>query len=242
VNGVTWFGHSTVVIEIDGTRLVADPVLGRRVAHLSREAAVPRDELGRIDGVLVSHVHLDHLDVSSLAQFDRSLPVVVPKGAGGILRRRGFGKVHEVEPGDEVCIGSVRVEVVHAEHGVVRRFLRSSTSALGFVAHGSHDVYFAGDTDLFDWMRDFGPLDVALVPIAGWGPRLPPGHLDPERAAQALTLLRPIAAVPVHWGTFSTPFGEPAGAEPVEAFRRAAEELAPDVRVRVLRHGESLHL
>lgn len=242
MNGVTWFGHSTVLIEIDDTRLLTDPVLGRRVAHLSRAEAVPREALGRLDGVLVSHVHLDHLDVSSLVQLDRSLPVLVPRGAGGILRRRGFHNVHEVVAGDDVCIGSVRVDAVHAEHGVVRRYLRASTSALGFVVHGSHSVYFAGDTDLFDGMRDLGPLDVAVVPIAGWGPKLPPGHLNPASAAEALTLLRPTAAVPMHWGTYRTPFGEAQNGAAAEEFRRAAEKVAPDVRVRVLRHGESLHL
>ena len=242
MNAVTWFGHSSVVVEIDNVRLAADPVLGRRVAHLTRENPVPRSALGQIDSVLVSHVHLDHLDTTSLRQFDRTLPVVVPLHAGAILRRRGFCRVLEVEPGETVVVRDVRVDVTRAEHGTVRRYVRATSSAVGFVIRGSNDVYFAGDTDLFDEMRDLRPLDVALLPIAGWGTRLPPGHLDAVRAAEALTLLEPRYAVPIHWGTYAPPFGARPADDPAEAFRAAAAELAPAVRVVTLREGESLSL
>jgi L-ascorbate metabolism protein UlaG (beta-lactamase superfamily) len=242
VNSVTWLGHSSVVVEIDNVRLAADPVLGRRVAHLTRENAVSRSALGHIDAVLVSHVHLDHLDTTSLRQFDRTLPVVVPLHAGGILRRRGFSRVQEVEPGDTIVLRDVRVDITHAEHGTVRRYVRATSSALGFVVRGSHDVYFAGDTDLFDEMRALRPLDVALLPIAGWGSRLPPGHLDAARAATALTLLEPRVAVPIHWGTYAPRFAPRPSGDPAAAFTAAAAELAPAVRVVVLREGESLAL
>jgi L-ascorbate metabolism protein UlaG (beta-lactamase superfamily) len=242
VSGVTWFGHSSVVVELDGTRFLTDPVLRRRVAHLSRARAVAREELGPLDAVLVSHVHLDHLDVGSLALIERTLPVVMPLGAGGILRRRRFERVLEVEAGDELVLGAVRVEVTHAEHGVVRRFVRARTAAVGYLLRGSRTVYFAGDTDLFDGMTDLAPLDLALLPIAGWGPRIPAGHLDPRRAAEALRLLRPATVVPVHWGTFRTPFAAAPDTAAAEAFAEAAAELAPEVDVRVLQIGETLEL
>jgi L-ascorbate metabolism protein UlaG (beta-lactamase superfamily) len=242
VNGITWLGHSSVVVEVDGLRLAADPVLRRRVMHLTRETPVPRGALGRIDAVFVSHVHLDHLDVGSLRLFDRTLPVVVPRGAGGILRRQGFRQVLEVAAGDTVVLQDVPVDITPAEHGTVRRWLRARSAAIGFVIRGSHAVYFAGDTDLFEGMRDLRPLDAALLPVAGWGSRLPPGHLDPVRAAEALALLEPRIAVPIHWGTYA-PFLSPRPeADPAEAFRAAAVALAPSVQVSVLRQGETLSL
>jgi L-ascorbate metabolism protein UlaG (beta-lactamase superfamily) len=240
VDGVTWLGHSTLVVELDGTRFLTDPVLGRRQAHLVRRRAVPRDALGRIDAVLVSHIHLDHLDLASLRRVERSVPVVLPRGAGGMVRRRRFRRVLEVVEGDELEFGPVAVTVTRADHGVVRRLLRARSSALGFVLRGSRSVYFAGDTDLFDGMRDLGPIDVALLPISGWGPRVPAGHLDPERAAEALRLVQPKLVVPVHWGTFRTPRAPEPGRDAADAFVEAAGRVAPEVEVRVLEIGETL--
>jgi len=118
--------------------------------------------------------------------------------------------------------------------------------ALGYLLTGSVRVWFAGDTDLFDGMGGFGDdLDVALLPVAGWGPRVPRGHLDPERAAQALALLRPRVAVPIHWGTYRPAHRGPGARflrEPAEKFVREAASLAPEVDVRVLQPGEQLAL
>jgi len=241
VNGITWFGHSTTVIETDDVRFVTDPLLRRRVAHLRRAEAVRRAELGRLDAVLVSHVHYDHLDVASLSQIERSLPVVVPRGTARTARRRGFEDVREAVAGDTLSFGAVEVEVTHAEHGNVRRFVRR-TPALGFVIRGSRKVYFAGDTDLFDGMRALAPVDVAILPIGGWGPRVPAGHLDPKRAAEALRLVQPATVVPVHWGTYRAPSAAEPDDRPAEEFATNAAEAAPEVDVRVLRIGETLHL
>jgi len=110
------------------------------------------------------------------------------------------------------------------------------------VLEASASVYFAGDTDLFAAMSKLGPVDAALLPVAGWGPKLGPGHLDPARAAEALRLLRPKVAVPIHWGTFRTPFADHAGDGPAREFARLAGMLAPGVDVRVLSIGETLTL
>jgi L-ascorbate metabolism protein UlaG (beta-lactamase superfamily) len=94
-------------------------------------------------------------------------------------------------------------------------------------------------------MRDLAPMDVALLPVGGWGPRLGPGHLDPDRAAEALRLLRPRVAIPIHWGTYLR-LGLSRDArtlhEPAERFGRRAAVLAPEVDVRVLAPGERLEL
>jgi L-ascorbate metabolism protein UlaG (beta-lactamase superfamily) len=106
-------------------------------------------------------------------------------------------------------------------------------------------VYFAGDTDLFDGMADLGPLDVALLPVWGWGPSLGPGHMDPETAARAAALLRPRVAVPIHWGTYlqvGLRRRESLLTEPPELFAAHCADLAPGVTVRVLQPGGTLPL
>jgi L-ascorbate metabolism protein UlaG (beta-lactamase superfamily) len=158
---------------------------------------------------------------------------------------RGF-EVVEVDEGDEMSVGSVTLKATHAEHDGGRPPWGQS-SALGYVLTGSRRIFFAGDTGLFAGMDGLVPeLDVALVPIWGWGAELGRGnHLDPEQAAEAVRRLRPKMAVPIHWGTYR-PFYRSSSApflsEPADAFVRAASKAAPDVDVRVLRPGEELEV
>jgi L-ascorbate metabolism protein UlaG (beta-lactamase superfamily) len=244
---ITWLGHSTVLVELDGTRLLTDPVLRDRVAHLRRTKPADTRMLYALDGVLVSHLHYDHLDYPSLKRLGRSVPIVVPRGAGTLLRRRRFEQVLEVETGEDVRLGDLVVRATHADHEGGRGFLGTEVAALGYLIRGSHQIYFAGDTDLFEGMATLAPrLDLVLLPIWGWGPSLGPGHLDPHRAAEALRLLQPLLAVPIHWGTYAPlGFGRLQTAmltDPVTEFRRYAAELAPEVEVRVLDLGGTLHL
>jgi L-ascorbate metabolism protein UlaG (beta-lactamase superfamily) len=236
---VTWLGHATVVVDLDGERVVTDPVLRRRVVHLLRDraAAAPAGATA----VLLSHLHYDHLDPPSLRTFARELPVVLPRGGASLLR--GFADLREVAPGDSVRLGGLQVDAVEARHDGRRRPGGASGPALGYVLRGSRSVYFAGDTDLFDGMAAFAPVDVALLPVAGWGKKLGPGHLDPGRAAAALALIRPAVAVPIHWGTYRVGGRRDGGASaPADAFARAAAELAPEVDVRILEVGATLTL
>ena len=241
---VTWVGHSTVLLEAAGVRLLTDPLLRRRLGHVFRvaPAATPLDR--ELDAVLISHVHFDHLHVPSLRRV-QTRQLVVPRGAAGILERRGFEPVLEVEEGGELTIGALTIRATHAVHPARRGLRGGTTPSLGYLISGPARVYFAGDTDVFDGMRDLAPLDVALLPIWGWGPRVGRGHLDPQGAAEALRLLRPRVAVPVHWGTYLR-IGlsrDPAALrEPAERFKRLAGELAPEVDVRILAPGERLAL
>lgn len=246
-NSITWIGHSTVLIELDGVRLLTDPVLLDRVGHLRRTVPLDPTPPAGIDAVLVSHAHHDHLDLRSLARLGRDQRIIAPRGVRTLLRRRGFGRVQEVSAGDEARVAPVVVHATHADHpGRRLGVFGAAASALGYLLAGSRRVYFAGDTDLFEGMADLSPaLDVALLPVSGWGPRVGPGHLDPLRAARALTMLRPTLAVPIHWGTF-TPFwlgGGPSSPEDVVgAFERHARELAPSTQVCVLGPGGTLDL
>jgi L-ascorbate metabolism protein UlaG (beta-lactamase superfamily) len=230
------------MIQIDGHLVVTDPVLRARIAHLRRKAPVEAALLDGVDVILVSHSHHDHLDLPSLDRLDLGAQVLVPTGAGGLLRRRGFRFVREVVPGDDVSIGSLRVKVTHAEHASGFRMGTGKTHPVGYVIAGTLSVYFAGDTDLFPGMGALGRVDVALLPVAGWGPRLPAGHLDPARAVEALELIEPRLAIPIHWGTYA-PWRPPRGDDaPAKAFAELAATVVPTVDVRVLRPGQSCEL
>ena len=114
-----------------------------------------------------------------------------------------------------------------------------ASSGIGFVAAG---VYFAGDTEPYAEMSELaGGLEVALLPIAGWGPKVGPGHMDPRGAAKALALLRPRMAIPIHWGTYRRIGHRPTG-DPAREFVEQAAALAPDVRVAVLEPGGSVEI
>lgn len=238
---VRYIGHATVLVELDGVRVLTDPLLRRRVAHLRR--AVPLAEPPpRPDVVLVSHGHRDHLDLPSLRLLHGSR-VVAPRGLASTLREFD---VEEVDEDDEVRVGPVTIRATHAEHDGGRPPFGTGT-AIAFAILGSRRVFFAADTELFDAMDGLVEgLDLALVPIWGWGPSLGRGkHLDPETAAEAVRRLAPRIAVPIHWGTYR-PFHRGAAARflsaPAEAFARATAEAAPDVDVRILQPGEALAL
>jgi L-ascorbate metabolism protein UlaG (beta-lactamase superfamily) len=244
---VRYVGHGTVLVSLDGVRLLTDPLLRTRVAHLRRFGPVHPDALRGVDAVLVSHAHHDHLDLPSLERLGRSVPVVVPRGLGLLLRRHRFRHVVEIDEGEALTVGGVQVQALHADHDGARPPFPAEAPALGFAVLGTRRVYFAGDTGLFDGLAGLvEDLDLALLPIWGWGATLGRGqHLDPETAAEALRLLRPRLAVPIHWGTYA-PLHRSVGSapafldEPGPAFARAAAERAPEVEVHVLAPGESL--
>jgi L-ascorbate metabolism protein UlaG (beta-lactamase superfamily) len=240
---VRWLGHSTVLLELDGVHVLTDPLLRKRVVHLRRSSPAPTLD-SAVDGVLISHGHHDHLDLPSLRKLPRSVPIVVPRGLGELVSKQGFVDVREVLAGDELDVAGLRVRVSHAEHDERRAGSDTRAAPVGYALLGSSRAFFAGDTDVFPGLeRLVSGLDLALVPIWGWGASLGTGHLDPVRAAEAVALLRPRVAVPIHWGTFR-PLHRRAGAsflrDPVDEFVAATRNQAPEVDVRVLAPGESL--
>jgi L-ascorbate metabolism protein UlaG (beta-lactamase superfamily) len=206
-----FLGHSTVRAELAGKSVLTDPLLTVRLGPLRRMVAplAPHTWAG-VDLVLVSHLHNDHLHLRSLRLLGRSTPIVVPRGAGRWLARHGFTAVEELAPGQSLTDGALTVTATPADHAAHRWGPRLThgphAPAVGhLISGGGTTVYAAGDTDLFPGMTDLGAdgIDVALLPVWGWGPDLGPGHLDPAGAAAAVQQLRPDVAVPVHWGTFA---------------------------------------
>jgi L-ascorbate metabolism protein UlaG (beta-lactamase superfamily) len=241
---ITWLGHASVLIEIDGMRLLSDPVLGARAGPLVRIAPPVSDaDLESIDAVLLSHLHGDHADRRSLRRLGTLTPVIAPAGAGRWLALRGLRDVRELAVGEWTRVGAIDVGATPALHrDPLHRAAR--VAPCGYLVAGSQTCYFAGDTDLFGGMGRLGrDIDVALLPIAGWGPRVGPGHLDPARAAAATALISPRIVVPIHWGTLVRAFSPRLRADPrrpARMFAELARRSAPEVEVRVLEPGERM--
>jgi L-ascorbate metabolism protein UlaG (beta-lactamase superfamily) len=248
---ITFLGHATVLVELDGLRLLTDPVLRRLVGPLWRRTPKPHlGPLSGLDAVLISHLHLDHYDPASLRLLDKGVPIIGPRGSARSLRWRGFADVHELCPGETLTLGAVEITATEARHPRGRHPLGQSAPSVGYVISGTHDVYFAGDTGLFPGMVDLWPrLDVALLPIAGLGPRLPEvKHLSPRHAVRAMELLRPEIVIPIHWGTYHLPGTALMRMRPdihrqaPLDFMREAVLLAPEIRTVMLEPGEALEL
>jgi L-ascorbate metabolism protein UlaG (beta-lactamase superfamily) len=246
---LTYIGHATTLLRLDGVSILTDPMLRGWLGPLRRQGPPPGPGVAEIsDLVLISHLHRDHLDLRSLRRVSDATPVVIPRGGARWADKAGAADIREVGLGETVSIGDVELTGVRAVHDGYREFHRGKQiEPLGYlIRRGGRTIYFAGDTDLFPAMSELGSVDLALLPIWGWGLSVGKGHLDPERAARALELIQPRVAIPIHWGTLY-PVGlrmlrpEPL-TEPPREFARLASRLAPDTEVRVLEPGSETTL
>jgi L-ascorbate metabolism protein UlaG (beta-lactamase superfamily) len=241
-------GHATALLRLGGATVITDPILRRHLGPLRRHGPpVDLDRAMSADVVLVSHLHRDHLDIPSLKRLPAQTPVVVPKGAGQLVARAGALEIVEVSPGQSVSIAGLEVTATPAVHDGHRNPWGKQVQPVGYLVEGGgRRAYFAGDTDLFDEMESLQPLDLALIPVWGWGATLGEGHLDPVRAADSLKLLRPRVAVPIHWGTLYPlglgRFRSDRLTQPPLEFARAAADVAPEVGIRILQPGETTSL
>ena len=240
---MTWLGHASVVIELGGVRVMTDPALTHRVAHLRRHHHLDLAAVGAPDVVLISHLHMDHLHLPSLRLLGRDVALIVPRGAGSFLRRRGFRHVRETAAGATTDIGRLTIETVPAVHSGRRGpHTRIAVDAVGYVLRADDgSVYFPGDTDLFEEMEALEAIDVALFPIGGWGESVGEGHLDPVRAVRATELVQPRLVVPIHWGTYSpirVPHRPPRWlGDPVARFESEMARAGAADRLEVVRPG-----
>ncbi len=245
---IRFLGHSTVLLELDGLRILTDPVLRPWIGPLRRHVPAHDPTAETVDVVLISHAHNDHLDLPSLRLLKGAPLLIVPRGLGPMVRRAGFERVTEVVPDDRLEVApGVEIQAFPAVHEGKRPMFGPHAVALGFVIEGSSTVYFAGDTDIFPEMaRLRDRLDLALLPVWGWGPNIGPGHLNPRRAALAVELMRPRLSIPIHWGTLY-PVGlkriwpDRLSAPPVD-FAQFVGSLETPHEVRILQPGDETQL
>lgn len=248
-SNLTYIGHATMLIDMDGQRILTDPILRDRLSLLRRRGRlIDPLALQNIDAILISHLHYDHLDLPSLRMLGHETRLIVPRGSARLFQRHGFRYVEELYIDDTTAVGGLTIRATYAKHSNTRHPFGMYTQALGFIIAGSYQIYFPGDTDLFPEMAQLSDqLDVALLPVWGWGPTLGPGHMDPLQAAKTLPLLQPRLAIPIHWGTlyllglarlnprrFLT--------EPPYAFARHAASLAPEVKTQIVDPGGTISL
>jgi len=189
---IRYLGHSTLLIEVGGHRILTDPVLRPILGPLVRSGPTPTpDDYRDVDVVLISHLHLDHLDLASLRLLKGRQRALVPRGSASVFKRNRIADdLVEVGPGDAHELGALTIRATYANHSGSRPPTGPTAPALGFLIETpSWRIYFAGDTDIFPEMTGLDQPDIALIPVGGWGLTLGKGHLDPVRAAHALRLI-----------------------------------------------------
>jgi L-ascorbate metabolism protein UlaG (beta-lactamase superfamily) len=250
---VSWFGHSTAMIEIDGYRVLADPVWSRRCSpsrtvgpQRMHEVPVPLEALPAIDAVVISHDHYDHLDMDTILGLARAqrAPFFVPLGVGAHLRKWGIpdGRIVELDWNESSQVGELTLMCTPARHFSGRLFSRNTALWASWVITGPrHRAFFGGDTgytkSFAEIGMDHGPFDLTLLPVGAYHPAWPDIHMNPEEAVRAhLDVAEPGAGllVPIHWATFR--LAPHPWAEPVERLLRAADPAG--VRVAVPKPGQ----
>ncbi len=223
---VTWIGHATLLVQLDGLSILTDPMFSMRM-FLTRRLAPPGVALANlppIDAVVVSHDHRDHLDEDSVAALGPDVQYIVPLGLAGWFQKRGLRRVHELDWWQDFTLrqngGAVRVTLVPAQHWSGRSLTDHNQSLWGgFVIESpTARVYFSGDTGypaaFAEIGKQFPNIDYALLPIGAYAPRwfMSPQHIDPAQAVIAFGELGAQHVVPMHWGTFQLsdePLDEP---------------------------------
>ncbi len=234
---VTWLGHSTLIIEVDGHRFLTDPVWGERTSPVSwlgpeRWYAPPLalDDLPPVDAVLISHDHYDHLDHPTIvALSDEETVFVAPLGVGAHLESWGVPaeRIEDVDWWDTRAFGDLTLTVTPARHASGRQVLDQNRTlwASYSLVTAKHRVYFGGDTGLFPGMREIGeklgPFDVTMLEVGAYSQMWPDWHLGPEQAVQGHQMLAGEVLLPIHWGLFN--LANHGWTEPIERTVAAAE-------------------
>jgi L-ascorbate metabolism protein UlaG (beta-lactamase superfamily) len=235
----SWLGHATVLLDLWGTRVLTDPALERRIGigrglaklgprRLIQPALRPR-ELDRLDLLLLSHAHMDHTDLGTLAALPRHLPVVVHRGNRDLVRR--FRRVLEIDWGETVEAGGIEITSVEVRHWGARMVTDRHRGYGGFLlAKDGRRVLFAGDTaytDAFRRLPEGGPIDLAILPIGAYDPWIA-NHATPEQAWRMFLDSGAEHLLPIHHSTFRL------SREPLEEPVRRLLEAAGSARPRVV--------
>jgi L-ascorbate metabolism protein UlaG (beta-lactamase superfamily) len=250
---VTWLGHATVLVEIDGHRVLTDPVWSDRASPFGwvgprRWYAPPLAlaDLPRLDAVVISHDHYDHLDRRTIeALRDRDTTFVVPLGVGAHLAYWGVpeARIVELDWWERTRVGDdLEIVCAPARHASGRMLVDNDATlwaSWAFVGR-AHRAYFSGDTGLFPALRDIGarlgPFDVTMIEAGQYHRAWPDWHIGPEQAVAAHGMLRGRALLPIHWGLFRLAYH--AWTEPMERVLAAAKQAGATVLAP--RPGESV--
>jgi L-ascorbate metabolism protein UlaG (beta-lactamase superfamily) len=249
---VTWYGHSSALIEIEGRRILFDPVWSERCSPSSivgprrlHPPPLPLDRLPRMDAIVISHDHYDHLDMATVRTLTRtqSAPFLVPLGVGGHLDRWGVPseRIIELDWNDSATIAGIRFTAAAARHFSGRAFTRDNTLWASWVIAGQRRrVFYTGDSGYFDGYAEIGaahgPFDATLIQIGAYGPAWPDIHMTPEDGATAHLDLGGGLLIPLHWATFNLALHD--WAEPADRLWREAK--ARGIRLAVPRPGERI--
>ncbi|MEM7151818.1 MAG: MBL fold metallo-hydrolase [Myxococcota bacterium] len=246
---LTWVGHATYLVQLGGRTLILDPVFSSRLATIPRNVppgVMPAD-LPKIDVVLITHNHRDHMDAPSLKRLGPEPVYVVPKGLAAWFQKAGFSRVVEMDWWEQREVEGVQVTFVPAQHWSRRGLFDENDSLWGgyVLERGGARVYHSGDTAWFDGFaeigRRVGTIHAAMLPIGAYEPRwfMKTQHMNPEDAVQAFEALGAERFIAMHWGTFR--LTDEALDEPPLALRRAWEAHAlPESRRFVPAIGETL--
>ncbi|MPZ26360.1 MAG: hypothetical protein GEV12_07870 [Micromonosporaceae bacterium] len=246
---VTWVGHATFVLRIGGLTVLTDPVWSRRIPAVAPRLTPPGlawEALPRVDAVLISHNHYDHLDAPTVRRLPRDTPILAPAKLGRWFRRRGFTAVTELDWWESHEIGGVRFDFVPAHHWSRRTPTDTCRSLWGgwVLTSGQHRIYFAGDTGYGTWFTQIGArfpgIDLALMPVGAYEPRwfMRPMHLNPEEAVRACQDLAATRMATMHWGTFILS-AEPVAEPPERAAKAWVETGRPREHLWDLAVGET---
>ncbi len=249
---ITWLGHSTLLLQVDGKNYLTDPVWGERTSPFSwigprrwYPSPLSLDDLPPLDGVLISHDHYDHLDYPTIVQLkERDVRFVMPLGVGAHLERWGVdpARITELDWWQEIQIGDHTLVSVPARHASGRSpFDQNSTLWCGYVVRGPrHRLYFSGDTGFFPGLRDigrkYGPFDVTMIEVGAYDRAWPDWHMGPEQAVLAHRIVGGRLFLPIHWGLFD--LANHAWAEPMQRVMTASQRWS--VEVASPRPGETI--
>jgi L-ascorbate metabolism protein UlaG (beta-lactamase superfamily) len=253
--GVTFIGHSSFLLQIGGRKILVDPVFAKRLVVLRRQRlpGLRVRELPAIDLVLLTHAHMDHLDIASLRQViqvtrrlrGKAPEVIVPKGVEDLVTKLGFSQVHGLAWWEHIDVRGLRVTMTPCQHWGARMFRDTHRGYGGYViSNGNHSVYHSGDTAYFDGFREIGARlkpQVALLPIGAYFPdSYRTVHTSPEEAVQGFIELGAQQMIPMHYGTF--PLGREPMDEPLQRLKAEAARLGINGQLKVLEEGETMHL
>jgi L-ascorbate metabolism protein UlaG (beta-lactamase superfamily) len=235
---ITWVGHSSLLIEIDGIRILTDPVWSQRVSFSQSfgpkrffQPPIALEDLPALDAVIISHDHYDHLDKATIKFFaGKPIPFITPMGVCTYLEEWGILKnyIHEVDWGDSVMIGNCNITATPSRHFSGRGIInRNETLWAAFVIKGpQHNIFFGADSGWFPGFAEigetFGPFDLTMLEIGAYGKYWPDIHMGPDNATNAHLALKGDIMMPLHWGTFS--LAPHAWFEPAERLVKFAKE------------------